>query len=429
MRKTLLLVLAGMVGTLLVNTSAVAQRLITEELDSIVAIVEDDVILRSELDSSIATITQQIQAGGGQVPSRGALEKQVMERLVLVELQLQRAEASGIRVSDTEVDESLRRLAQSNGITLTQLRQSLEADGFSYAQFRREMRDEMVTTRLRQRVAASRVEVSETEIDIYLGSQQVDQGEYRISHILIGLPEGATPDQIQQGRDKAMRVYEELEAGLDFATAAVNYSDGQQALEGGDLGWRPANQVPTIFADTIAGMRAGDLARPLRSPSGFHILKVADFRERSQHMVEEYHARHIMVEINELVTSTEALEIVQNVHERVVNGESFDELAKQYSDDNTTANLGGDMGWFQPEAYGPRIGQILASLQEGMLSQPFQTSAGWHILEKLGSREQDRTEAVIRAQARENIRLRKAEEEVELWLRELRDEAYIDMRV
>lgn len=423
------MVLAGLVGSLLGSTTAVAQRLITEELDSIVAIVEDDVILRSELDSSIATIVQQIQAGGGQVPSRGALEKQVMERLVLIELQLQRAEASGIRVSDTEVDESLRRLAQSNSITLTQLRQSLEADGFSYAQFRREMRDEMVTTRLRQRVAASRVEVSETEIDIYLGSQQVDQGEYRISHILIGLPEGATPDQIQQGRDKAMRVYDELEAGLDFATAAVNYSDGQQALEGGDLGWRPANQVPTIFADTIAGMRAGDLARPLRSPSGFHILQVADFRERSQHMVEEYHARHIMVEINELVTSTEALEIVQNVHERVVNGESFDELAKQFSDDNTTANLGGDMGWFQPEAYGPRIGQILASLQEGMLSQPFQTSAGWHILEKLGSREQDRTEAVIRAQARENIRLRKAEEEVELWLRELRDEAYIDMRV
>ena len=429
MRKTLLLVLAGMVGSLLVTTHAAAQRLITEELDSIVAIVEDDVILRSELDSSIASIVQQIQAGGGQVPSRGALEKQVMERLVLIELQLQRAEASGIRVSDTEVDESLRRLAQSNGITLTQLRQSLESDGFSYAQFRREMRDEMVTTRLRQRVAASRVEVSETEIDIYLSSQQVDQGEYRISHILIGLPEGATPDQIQAGRDKAMRIYDELEAGLDFATAAVNYSDGQQALEGGDLGWRPANQVPTIFADTIAGMRAGDLARPLRSPSGFHILKVADFRERSQHMVEEYHARHIMVEINELVTSTEALEIVQNVHERVVNGESFDELAKQYSDDNTTANLGGDMGWFQPEAYGPRIGQILASLQEGMLSQPFQTSAGWHILEKLGSREQDRTEAVIRATARENIRLRKAEEEVELWLRELRDEAYIDMRV
>ena len=414
---------------LLATGGAQGQALLSEPLDNIVAVVEEDVILRSELDAATQNVINQIRASNGEVPPRTQLEERVLNQLVMVELQLQRAEATGIRISDQEIDASMQRLAAQNGISLDQLRVTLESEGFSYAEFRQDMRDELMTQRLTQRVAASRVDVSETEVDIYLAGQSTRRGEYRLSHILIGLPEGAGPEAIQAARLKANEVRAEIEAGADFASAAVKYSDAQDALQGGDLGWRTANQVPTVLDEQIGGMQAGDITQPIRSASGFHIFRVAEFRDQAPVMVEEYRARHIMIEVNELVSANEAQATIENIHDRVINGEEFEELAKQYSDDSTTANLGGDMGWFAPAQYSPRIQETLASLEDGDTSQPFQTDQGWHIIKRIETRNQDRTDLFERAQAREAIRQRKAKEEIELWLRELRDEAYVELRV
>ena len=417
---------AGLLLALLLPFGASAQ---TQAIDSIVAIVEEDVILRSELDRAMARVLTQFRAQNRQLPPRDVLERQVLDQLIMVELQIQRAEATGIRINEQEVDQGIARIAQQAGMSPDQLRRTITADGMGWGEFRREMRDELMTQRLRTRVANSRVNITETEVDIFLASQAMDAGEYRLSHILIGIPEGASPAQVQAARSKADRVRQEIRDGMDFATAAISYSDGQQALDGGDLGWRGMDQMPSVFSNLLTDMSKGDVSSPVRSAAGFHIIQVTDYRDEAIRMVDEYSARHIMIEVNELVTAAEAMDIAMNVHERLENGEDFGDLARQYSDDTSSANLGGDMGWFQPDAFGPRVRQVLDSLNDDQLSQPFQSNLGWHILKKIGERTQDRTEDYLRSQARENIRQQKAQEEVELFLRQMRDEAYIEYRV
>ena len=321
------------------------------------------------------------------------------------------------------------RLAQQNNVSLDQLRASLERDGFSYTEFRDTMRDELLVQRLRQRFVQSRVNVTDTEVDILLASESLKRGEVRLSHILVGVPDGASAAQIQAAREKAEMVMKEIDGGLDFASAAIRFSDGQQALEGGDLGWRKYNEVPNAFADQIAGMQPGEVTQPMRGPSGFHILKLVDVREPQQELVREYNARHIMVNTSELVTADDALATVRDIRRRLEAGGDFAELAKEFSDDNTTANLGGDMGWFEIGAYGTRVEQVLGGLDDGELSEPFQTEVGWHLMQRLGTREADVTDERRREQAREIVRNRKAEEEYDLYLRQLRGEAYIENRL
>ena len=418
-----------LIAGVLLAIAGIAGAQTTRPLDSIVAVVEESVILRSELDHSVERVLRQFSAANRSLPPRDVLEKQVLDQLIMVELQIQRAEATGIRVSEEDIDRGIERIAGQAGLTPDQLRQTVTAEGMSWSEFRSEMRDEIMATRLRQRVASSRVNVTETEIDLYLAGENLDAGEYHLAHILIGVPEGASPEQVQAAREEAEQVRAEIDGGMDFATAAITWSDGQQALDGGDLGWRAADQVPSMFSQMIQSMQPGEVSRPVRSASGFHILKVMDRREQSPKMVEEYAARHIMVEVNELVSSSEALDIIQNVHQRLMEGEDFAELARQYSDDPSSANLGGDMGWFQPEAFGPRVRQVLDSLADGEISQPFQSNIGWHVLKKIGERQQDRTEEYLRNQARESLREQKGQEEIELFLRQMRDEAYVEYRL
>lgn len=401
----------------------------TTPIDGIVAVVDEDVILRSELDRAMGRVLQQFAASNRPLPSRDVLEKQVLDQLIMIQLQLSRAEETGIRISEEEVDAATRRVAEQAGMTAEQLRLTLQQDGVNWAQFRDEMRDEIATQRLRQRVANSRVNVTESEVDIFLASQDLAGGEYRLGHILIGVPEGASPEQVQAAREKAEQVYGEVAGGMDFATAAITYSDGQQALQGGDLGWRTADQIPTVFSEMIGGMQRGDVSRPVRSASGFHMITVLDEREQSPRMVEEYNAQHIMIEVTELVSQTDALNLVNDIHQRLLEGDDFAALAKEYSDDTSSRNLGGDMGWFRPDAFGQRVRQTLESLQDGEISQPFQTAAGWHILKRNGTREQDRTDEYVRNQARESLRQQKAQEEIELFLRQMRDEAYLEYRI
>jgi len=401
----------------------------TVQIDSIVALVEDDVILRSELDIATKGIVDKIRQQGGDLPPRSLLEKQVLERLIIRRLQLLRAYQTGIRVSDADIDQAMTMLAQQNQISLMQLRQVIEADGEDFAEFRKNIGEEMMTERLRQRVVNSMDPITETEIDILLASEGYSTGEYNISHILIGMSEGATPPQIAAAETKATNVYQQLEEGLDFASAAISYSDAQEALEGGLVGWRDLNSVPVAFSDAIKNLRAGQMTTPIRSPAGFHIIKVNDYRESSQVMATEFHARHIMVETNDLVGPRQAMEQIREIHQELVDGADFAELAREYSNDVSSSNLGGDMGWFVPQAFGERMEQTLTAMDDGEISEPFQTEQGWHIIERLGKREKDVTVESTRNAARSNLQQQKMDIEVEQFLQQMRDESFIESRL
>jgi peptidyl-prolyl cis-trans isomerase SurA len=421
--------LAALLLALAAALPARAQMLSNEALDQVIAVVDEDVILRSELDRAVNNILAQYAGRAAQLPPRAVLERQVLERLIFIRLQVQRAESTGIRVSDTELDQAVMRIAQENNATVDQLRASLERDGFSYDEFRKTMREELQVQRLRQRFVQSRVQVTETEVDILLASGGLKRGEVRLSHILVGVPDGASSEQIRAAREKAERVRREIDEGLDFASAAIRYSDGQQALEGGDLGWRRYDEVPNVFVDLVANLKPGEVTQPMRGPSGFHIIKMVDTRDASAEIVREFNARHILVRTSELVSADDALASVRNIRQRIEAGEDFATLAREFSEDTTSANLGGDMGWFELGAYGTRVGQVLESLSDGQLSEPFQTEVGWHVMQRLGSRQTDRTEERVREQARETIRNRKAEEEYENFLRQLRGEAFVENRL
>ena len=400
-----------------------------EEIDNIIALVDEDIIMRSELDTAIKGIVDRIRAQDGNVPPTNLLEKQVLERLIIRKLQLQRALQTGIRVSDADIDQAITGLADQNGMTVMQMRQVIESDGEDYPEFRRNIGEEILGERLRQRIINSMDTISDTEVDILLASDKFAGGEFNISHIMMNLPEGATPAQISDIQSRINEVHAQLEDGLDFASAAISYSQSQEALEGGEVGWRDLNSVPRSFADAIENLRAGQYTVPIRSPAGFHIIKVNDYRERARVMAEEHHARHILIETNELVTPRDAMEEIRDIRQQIVDGVDFAELAKEHSDDATSANLGGDMGWFQLGAYGERVEQMLEGLEEGQVSEAFQSQVGWHIIEKLGDRQTDITEASMRQRARESIRQSKSDEEVDRYLRQMREEAFVESRL
>lgn len=416
----------------LLPANAAAQMLNSQssgEIDSIVALVEEDVILRSELDQAVAGIVAQIRARGEAMPPQHLLESQVLERLIMNELQIQRALQTGIRISDADVDQYMVNIAQANGITIQQMRQSIEADGMEFGEFRRNIAEQLMTERLQQRIVNGMDPITDTEVDILLASEDASGGEYNVSHILVSIPDGATPQKIAEAQAKADDVHQRLENGLDFASAAISYSEGQEALQGGLIGWRDLNSVPAFFSDAVRDLQPGEFTEPVRSQIGLHIIKVNDYREQRQVVIEEYNARHIMVEVNELVAPRLAMEQIVEIQEKLEAGEDFAELAREYSDDIATANLGGDMGWFPPQAFGERVYQALQGLDPGELSQPFQTESGWHVIEFLGKRETDRTEEAIRAEARDKIMRQKAQEEIDKVLRQFRDEAYVEIRL
>jgi len=433
MKKTLaapFLALLALIALLAPLAALKAQVLMPHDpLDKVIAVVEDDVILKSELDRALTNIMSQYQGRNTQLPPREILERQVLERLVMIRLQIARAAGTGIRISDAEVDQAIANMAKQNNLDVAQLRVTLARDGYGYDEFRNTMRDELTVQRLRQRFVQSRVQVTDTEIDLLLQGGGLKRGEVRLAHILIGVPDGAKPEQLAAAREKADKVHKEIEGGLDFSAAAIRYSEGQQALEGGDLGWRRFDEVPSLFAEVISSMKAGDVTQPMRGPSGFHMLKLVDVRENAKQVVSEYHARHIMVKTSEIVSSEEALNSVKNLERRIRGGEDFEKLAKQFSEDKASGTLGGDMGWFAKGAYGSKVESMIDTLKDGELSQPFQTEVGWHIMQRLGVHEVDKTAEFEREQARDAIRNRKAEEEYDNFLRQMRSEAYVENRL
>ncbi|MCG8464395.1 MAG: peptidylprolyl isomerase [Xanthomonadales bacterium] len=399
-----------------------------KKIDRIVAIVDEDVILDSELQIAVDTIRDQIKARGSAMPPEDLLNKQVLERLIMKKLQVQRAETTGIRVSDSDVDSTLERVAAQNNITIAAMRGRLERDGFDFGEFRREMREELIVGRLRERVSASANSVTETEIEILLASERFGGGEVNVSQILISLPEGASPQVVQKARDEVNDLHKRIGEGLDFSAAAISYSDAEDALEGGLIGWRDTNTVPALFAEALDELEPGQVTAPIRTPAGFHLIKLNERRGNQQVMVNEVSAHHIMVSITELLTARDAMERIRELKQQIDDGADFAEIARDNSDDRNTANIGGDMGWFDPKQYGPRFEQILSSLQAGEVSEPFQTAEGWHLLKMNGERTEDVTELAIRSRAREVLAQQKGEEEYTRFLRQLRDESFVDIR-
>jgi peptidyl-prolyl cis-trans isomerase SurA len=402
----------------------------TQSLDRIVAVVDEDVILQSELDEAVRSVKQQYAGNPGQLPPDDVLARQVLDRLVLMKLQVAKAAEQGVRVSNADVDRAVAAVAQQNHLTPEQLQQAVEQSGQSFAAFRNQLGDQVVVQRLHESVVRDSVQITDSEINNLLNSPTYKAGEVHLAHIQISIPAGASAADIQAAQAKAQQAIDAIRGGMDFHAAAIRYSDAQDALEGGDLGWRKMDEIPPAFADTVAGMKPGQVSPALRGPTGFHILKLVGQRAPSRQVVTEYHARQILIRPSELVTNEQAQQKAQDLYNRIVNKhEDFAKLAKDNSKDPTTANAGGDMGWFQRDQWGSTIAQQLSELKEGEVSHPFQSEAGWHIIQLEGTRKSDVTEESERNQARQAIGNRKAEQAYEDFLRQLRADAYVDILV
>jgi peptidyl-prolyl cis-trans isomerase SurA len=408
-----------------------AQALPVTPIDSIVAVVDEDVILRSELDLAVANISHQIAASNqGELPPREVLERQVLERLVMMRLQVNRANDSGIRISDEELQQAVSSIAQQNKMSVADLRQRLEADHLSYDEFQSNLRDEVTVQRLRQRYVQSSVQISEAEIDQVLSTTQVGGPEIHLANLQVSVAEGATPDEVAAAKQKIDGIRAQVERGeLDFRSAAIRYSQAQNALDGGDLGWRTGDAVPPVFASMLKTMKPGQVTEAVRGPSGFQIVQLIDTRDAQPQKLTQYHAQDIMVAVSDVVPEEVARQKIEAMRERIAKGEDFAKVAKEGSDDTQTRAAGGDMGWFAADAWGTAIGGQVKQLADGEMSAIFRSDVGFHFIKRLGSREQDVTDDNRRNQAREIIGQRKADESYERFLRQLRAEAYVDSRL
>jgi peptidyl-prolyl cis-trans isomerase SurA len=421
MKKTIFLLILFIQGS---QVSAQEQL-----LDEIVAIVEEGVILRSELDRATNNIIQQFKVRGTQLPPKSELDKQVLERLITQELQIQKADQAGVRVAEAEIDQALTQVASQNNLTLQQMQMAIENDGMSFSEFRNDMRKELKSEKVRNGMASQNVRVSDYEIELFLADNEISQAEVQLGHILIAVDSNADINTVEKAKAIVDKIYKDLEDGKNFADMATIYSAGQNAKDGGNLGWRPANELPTMFADQIKAMNVGEFTHPVRSASGFHIIKLTDKREQTSQMVTQYNARHILIMNSELVTPAQGMDIINEINTQLQEGEEFSKLAEEKSDDVNSAAIGGDMGWFRANDYGQRFGDILKALDDQEISSPFQTQAGWHIVQRLGVRENDVTDDIKRAKAKSAIHARKMNEQIESWLIEIRGEAFIDIRI
>ena len=427
--KTLL---ASLLAACLLAGNAFAQP--AQPIDRIVAVVNDDVVLQSELDRATRNVLAQYnKQPNGQLPPADILHKQVLERLVMVRLQVTQAAQQGIRVSDQDVDAALGNVANQNHMTPDQLRANLAQDDVDFADFRDSLRDEIAIQRLRQRYAQTSISVSDAEVDAAM-AVQANGTQYHLAHLVVALPENPTPEQIATAQKKIEGVKDLIDRKeMDFATAATRYSDSQNALEGGDLGWRSSDEIPTAFANMISSMQPGQILGPIRGASGFQLVQLVETRSAAEapanaQMVTQYQARHILVRVGDKTSDADAKARIDTLRARIAGGADFTEVARENSDDLNTRSTGGELGWFDSDAFGADFGAQVAALQDGQVSAPFKTQAGWHIVQREGSRQVDATDQNRRAQVREAIGQRKLEESWSRYLQQLRGEAYVDIR-
>ena len=426
------LLAAAVAGLLFAGIAQAQSTAPLQPVERIAAVVNEDVILRSELERAIANVRGQFAGRENQLPPAEILERQVLERLVLMRLQVTRATDAGISTSEQEVDGAIQGIAQQNGMTLDQLRQRIVADGMTWAGFRGTLREEIMTQKLRQSFAQSRINVSEAEVDAAMTSALASGAQqFHLAHILVATPESPTPEQIATAQRKIDGVKGLIDRGeMGFAAAAVRYSDSPNALEGGDLGWRSLNEIPPAFAATIQQLQAGQMIGPIRGPSGFQLLQLVETRTQAAggEQVTQFSARQILVRVDEDTDEAAAQAKAQTLAARLAGGADFAKLAAESSDDITTRRRGGDLGWFSADTYGTAFGMQVAALSDGQASAPFRTDAGWVIVQRTGSRQVAAADQNLRAQVRDTIGRRKLEEEWNRWLREMRGEAYVDVR-
>ena len=400
--------------------------------DRIVAVVNDEVITYRELTSRMGVAEGQLKRQGTPLPPRDIFERQMLERMVVDRIQVQQAKETGLRIDDAQLDQALQRIASGNGLTLGQFRQALEKDGIPFAKFREDIREEITITRLREREVDNRIAISDGEVDNFIANSKAAGAaneELELAHILIRLPEGATPEQQARQRARAEQARTRLVAGEDFAQVAAAYSDAPDALQGGAIGRRTAERLPTLYADAAKRLKSGEVSPVLRSANGFHLVKlVTRHGSAKAAAVQQTRVRHILIRVNELVSEAEAQHKLAGIRDRLVNGGDFAELARLYSQDGS-APKGGDLGWIYPGDTVPEFERAMDGLKAGELSRPVQSPFGWHLIQVQERRVQDVSEDRQRVLARQALRERKIDETYQDWIRQLRDRAYVELRL
>jgi len=434
----LAVVLSGVAGELPAQTRELGAT--GELLDGIAAIVDEGVVLKSELEQRLALVVDTLREQQAQLPfdqrrplpPLSVLERQVLDQLILKEVQLQRARRLGIQVSDDLLNQALSQVARNLGLTLEQLPAALAAEGIDYALYREDSREDLILEQLQQRDVVNRIQITPRELEQCLRRReatQTDEFDYNIAHILISVPSSATTEQVEEARRRIEEVYERLQAGEDFARLAIAVSHAQTALEGGNLGWRKGSQLPTLFADVVVQMQPGEFSRPLQSSSGFQIVKLNDMRGNERVLVDQLHVRHILMSTNEILDDDAVRQRLLGVRQQILQGDDFGPIAQAISEDTVSAADGGDLGWVSPEVFVPEFEQVIRNLPLGEISEPFKTRFGWHIVQVLDERRYDTTEEVKEQECVRQIRAGKAEEELQLWITRLRDQAFIEIKI
>jgi peptidyl-prolyl cis-trans isomerase SurA len=405
-----------------------------EFIDGVAAIVNEGVVLKSQLREQMALIIERASKANPplQLPPPNILREQLLESLIMTEVQLQRADRIGIQISDQMLNQAIGRMAQQNGVAFEDMPALLEREGVDYGQYRREVREQIVLEQLRQIDVGRNIRTSPREIEQCIADLEgnvVVNSDFNLSHILISLPESATAAEITDAKAKADDVFQQLQSGADFGEMAVRYSDAQTALEGGSLGWMKGSQLPTLYTDVVAAMQNGEVSEPFRGASSFHIVKINDIRSADRRSeIDQVKVRHILVTPNEIIDDETAKQRLEDAVERIQGGEDFGEIAKLLSDDPGSANSGGDMGWAGPGTFVPEFEEVVAKSEIGELSAPFRSRFGWHLVEVLDRRVYDNTEDLKRGNCVMSIQNSKLEEETQIWMRRLRDEAFVEIR-
>ena len=401
-------------------------------LDRIVAVVNEDVITRRDLDDRMRVVSVQLREQGTPAPPTDVLEKQVLDRMIYTRVQLQLAKETGLRVDDGQLDSAIARIAENNKITPAKLRETLEKDGVSFAKFREDIRDEIVMSRLREREVDNKITVAESEIDNLLNALRSQDGkteEFDLSHILIRVPEQASPEQLRDRRARAEQALAQIKGGTDFRQVAASFSDAPDSVQGGAMGWRELARLPSIFAETVKAMSPGEVSAILRSPNGMHIVRLNGRRgQNSPVIVSQTHPRHILIKTSEVVSEGDARERLVKLKERLDNKADFAELARLQSEDGS-ASRGGDLGWLSPGDTVPEFEKAMDALKVGEISGPVRSPFGWHIIQVIERRNEDMSKQRERLQARASLREQKADEAYQEWLRQLRDKAFVEFRL
>ncbi|SDW04320.1 peptidylprolyl isomerase [Marinobacter mobilis] len=419
------------VMVMMVMLLALSAQAARQPLERVIAIVDDGVILQTELEARIRTITSRLMAQGTALPPRAVLEQRVLDQMITDTIQLQLAERMGMRVSDNELNETIRSIASSNNLTMAQFEQQLTAEGLTYAEAREQIRQEMLLGRVQQRSVGNRVRVTDREVETYLAAEASRGGtgaEYQLAHILVAVDNFNDQDEVARAQAKAERLLAEIRGGKDFRAVAVAESDASNALEGGVMGWRPENQLPSLVADIVPSLPLQAPSEVLRSGSGFHLITVLEKRGGGEQLIEQHKVRHILIKPSATISNADAERRIREVHQQIQNGADFGELARELSDDPVSGSAGGDLGWVSRGQMVPEFEQAMLEARVGELSQPFRSQFGWHILLVDERRQKDISDEIQANQARQAIYMRKFDVELQAWLREIRDEAFVELK-